>query len=239
MSIFEGNVALLNIYSQQNQPRSMFLQTVVTHAFVGMLCITMGCLSYGAYGTLTQDIVFYNLPKGSTIATMVSILYMLNIVGSISMTIQPIYGLIEKGVVSHGDDDHDHKSDEQQTEIETMMEEEDELNQPNIEPEQTLYQKTKFVLVRLLIPYLIICLSTLFPDVNSILSLIGGDICGVLLIVLPVFFYRAAYVERPSKKSRIIQMLVGIFIVVCTLPIGVIGFYQNLRHLLVAQPVAE
>ena len=64
----------------------------------------MGLLSYGAYGSLTQDIVFYNLPKGSSLATFVSVLYMLNIVGSISMTIQPIYGLVEKGVVSHGDD---------------------------------------------------------------------------------------------------------------------------------------
>jgi len=74
-----------------------------------MLCIIMGCLSYGAYGHLTQDIVFYNLPKGSTIATAVSLLYMLNIVGSISMTIQPIYGLIEKGQVSHGDDNHEYE----------------------------------------------------------------------------------------------------------------------------------
>ena len=56
LSIFEGNVGLLNIYSQQNQPRSMFKQTVVTHVVVGVLCLAMGCLSYLAYGSLIQDL---------------------------------------------------------------------------------------------------------------------------------------------------------------------------------------
>ena len=52
MSIFEGNVGILNIYSQQNQPRTMFLQTIVTHVVVGVMCAAMGILSYLAYGNL-------------------------------------------------------------------------------------------------------------------------------------------------------------------------------------------
>ena len=62
LSIFEGNVGLLNIYSQQNEPRSMFCQTVITHLVVFSLCALMGTLSYLAYGNLIQDIVLYNLP---------------------------------------------------------------------------------------------------------------------------------------------------------------------------------
>lgn len=62
MCVFEGNVAILNVYSQQSQPRTMFIQTLITHVFVGLLCIFIGLLSYGAYGSLTQDIVLYNLP---------------------------------------------------------------------------------------------------------------------------------------------------------------------------------
>ena len=62
MSIFEGNVGILNIYSQQNQPRTMFVQTIVTHVVVGVMCLMMGALSYLAYGNLIQDIVLYNLP---------------------------------------------------------------------------------------------------------------------------------------------------------------------------------
>ena len=47
-----------------------------------------------------------------------------------------------------------------------------------------------FYFRRLSIPFGIIAMSTLFPDVNLILSLLGGSICGVCFIVLPVFFYR-------------------------------------------------
>ena len=56
----------------------------------------MGTLSYATYGSETKDVVLYNLPVGSKLATMVALLYMLNIVGSITMTIQPIYALFEK-----------------------------------------------------------------------------------------------------------------------------------------------
>ena len=47
-----------------------------------------------------------------------------------------------------------------------------------------------FYVRRLAIPFLIVSLSTLFPNVNLILSLLGGSVCGVFFIVMPVFFYR-------------------------------------------------
>lgn len=122
MCIFEGNVGILNIYSQQNEPKTMFLQTAVTHLLVGMLCIVIGCLSYGAYGSLTQDIVFYNLPRDSSVATMVSLLYMFNIVGSISITIQPIYGLFEKVKAEKAPQPSLSEPQETLTEIESVQE---------------------------------------------------------------------------------------------------------------------
>ena len=75
-------------------------------------------------------------------------------------------------------------------------------------------------------------LSTLFPDVNTILSLVAGSICGVLLIVLPVAFYRAAYIDKPSKKNRGCTIAAGYFLVACTLPLGIIGVYTNIQHIL-------
>ena len=96
LSIFEGNVGILNIYSQQNEPRSMIKQAIVTHMVVLVMCLLMGILSYLAYGNETADVILYNLPQGSQLATLVALLYMLNIVGSIAMTVQPIYALFEK-----------------------------------------------------------------------------------------------------------------------------------------------
>jgi len=73
--------------------------------------------------------------------------------------------------------------------------------------------------------------STLFPDVNTLLSLVAGSICGVLLIVLPVAFYRAAYIDRPSKKNRYCTIAAGYLLVACTLPLGIIGVYTNIKKM--------
>ena len=53
LSIFEGNVGILNIYSQQNEPRSMIKQAILTHLIVLVMCILIGTLSYLAYGNDT------------------------------------------------------------------------------------------------------------------------------------------------------------------------------------------
>ena len=84
-----------------------------------------------------------------------------------------------------------------------------------------------FYVRRLAIPFLIVSLSTLFPNVNLILSLLGGSVCGIFFIVMPVFFYRAAYIARPSRKSRWLQVILGHLIVLVTIPIGVIGVFLN------------
>lgn len=85
---------------------------------------------------------------------------------------------------------------------------------------------------RLSIPFAIMATSTLFPDVNTLLSLVAGSICGVLLIVLPVFFYRAAYIDKPSKKSRTCTVLLGYLLVACALPVGILGVYTNIRDIM-------
>ena len=86
-----------------------------------------------------------------------------------------------------------------------------------------------FYVRRLSIPFAIMVVSCMFPDVNTILSLVAGSICGVLLIVLPIFFYRAAYIEKPSKKNRTCTVCMGYLLVACTLPLGILGVYSNLK----------
>lgn len=72
----------------------------------------------------------------------------------------------------------------------------------------------------------------MFPDVNTLLSLVAGSICGVLLIVLPVVFYRGAYLDRPSKKNRTCTILMGNLLVALTLPLMFIGVYVNMKKIL-------
>lgn len=89
-----------------------------------------------------------------------------------------------------------------------------------------------FYFRRLSIPLAIIAMSTLFPDVNMILSLLGGSICGVCFIVMPVFFYRQAYLVRPSKKNRCCQIWLGNLIVAIALPIGFLGVALNVQKMM-------
>ena len=94
-----------------------------------------------------------------------------------------------------------------------------------------------FYVRRLAIPFIIIALSTFFPNVNIVLSLLGGSVCGVFFIVMPVFFYRQAYIARPSRKSRWMQVILGNLIVFVTIPIGIIGVIKNVQRMLESEHV--
>jgi len=89
-----------------------------------------------------------------------------------------------------------------------------------------------FYVKRLTIPFIILMIACLFPDINTILSLVAGSICGVLLIVLPIFFYRGAYIDKPSKKDRTCTILFGYLLVAVTLPIGLFGVYINIKQMM-------
>jgi hypothetical protein len=78
----------------------------------------------------------------------------------------------------------------------------------------------------------ILALSIIFPDINVVLSLFAGSICGTLLFILPVFFYRAAYVTRPSKKDRTLTLRAGWVLVIIALPIGILGVIQNVKGII-------
>lgn len=60
------------------------------------MVISLCAVSYLAYGSMIQDIVLYNMPQHSNLARLVVIMYMLNIVGSFTICIQPIYAIFEK-----------------------------------------------------------------------------------------------------------------------------------------------
>ena len=89
-----------------------------------------------------------------------------------------------------------------------------------------------FYVKRLTIPFVILMIASMFPDINTILSLVAGSICGVLLIVLPIFFYRGAYIDKPRKKDRTCTILLGYLIVLVTLPIGAFGVYTNIKQMM-------
>jgi len=88
------------------------------------------------------------------------------------------------------------------------------------------------VLIRTGIPLFIVFMSAILPDVNLLLSLVTGSICGTIILGLPIVFYRKAYISKPSKKDRTRIMMFGYFILVSAIVIGVLGTCQNIVFLL-------
>lgn len=199
----------------------MFMNTIWTHVTVGLMVIGLCTVSYLAYGNLIQDIVLYNLPTHSNLARLIELMYMLNIVGSFTICIQPIYAILEK---------EDFKKERTER---TSEPEDSHILDRSLEGQ---YEGMDYMwyIKRLATPAVIMLTSTLFPDVNTLLSLVAGSICGVLLIVLPVFFYRAAYIDKPSKKNRTFTVAAGYLLVTLTLPLGMIGVYTNIKHMMAA-----
>ena len=64
------------------------------------------------------------------------------------------------------------------------------------------YGVLRFYAQRIFFVFAVLGLTVVFPDINIVLSLFTGSICGSLLFILPVFFYRQAYFVKPSKKDR-------------------------------------
>ena len=59
----------------------MFKLVFWTHMVVAGLVTVIMSLGYAAFGSLTQDLILFNLPSTAG-ATVIQILYMTNIIGS-------------------------------------------------------------------------------------------------------------------------------------------------------------
>lgn len=79
--------------------------------------------------------------------------------------------------------------------------------------------------------FVLLGLSVVFDDIQLILSLVAGSICGTIIFILPIFFYREAYIKRPSKKNRSCLMYMGYASAVLILIIGCCGIYANIKSM--------
>lgn len=79
--LFEGNVSLLNVYAEHREPRKMLPQVILVHFYVIFAVLTIGLLSYYAFGEDLETIILFNLPSGSSFTILTQVMYMFNIMG--------------------------------------------------------------------------------------------------------------------------------------------------------------
>ena len=96
MTLFEGNQQILNLYSEADKPQQFFTTAlvciIVLTVFVAM---TVGYLGYLAFGNGVKSVILYSLPNNDPLAITAKICYVLTIVGSFVILIQPIYYILE------------------------------------------------------------------------------------------------------------------------------------------------
>lgn len=194
--------------------------------------IPVGYVGYLAFGNTIKSVIIYNLPSKDPISITVTCCYLITIMGSYVIMIQPIFYIIEKckcykyGCCC--------RSQRNQGDAEEEAEAKD-------DEDWTCAQYFKFMIVRLLIPLIIFFISTLVPNVNVML-IISGALCGTLVtIVVPVLFYYRAFNqsdknvalemeanqrengENPPHKSRRGLLIANWFLLVVCCALGIYG----------------
>ena len=98
MTLFEGNQQILNVYAEIEKSQDFFtIALVIILVLTLLIACTVGYLGYLAFGSTTKSLILYNLPNGDSLAITAKICYILTIMGSFTLVIQPIYYILERG----------------------------------------------------------------------------------------------------------------------------------------------
>lgn len=136
---------------------------------------TIGYVGYLAFGSKVKSVILLNLPNQDPSAIIAKICYILTIMGSFVLLINPIYYIIENTECYKG------------------------KRSINEQEELTCFNIFKFIFWRVFVVVLAYTVSIFCPSINIILTF-AGAILGVLVsIIIPVLFYNRAY--RFNEKN--------------------------------------
>jgi len=85
----------LNIYSETAEPKHFVRDVIIGYSAVGTFGIIFGYFSYLTLGDKITDIILLVLPTNSHWAVTGKIMYLLTIMGSYVLMIQPIFNIVE------------------------------------------------------------------------------------------------------------------------------------------------
>ncbi|CAK7203500.1 hypothetical protein SEUCBS139899_006234 [Sporothrix eucalyptigena] len=95
---FEGIGLIIPIQESMRHPEKFPKVMFVVMIIISTLFITMGAVSYAAYGSKTETVVLLNLPQGSRMVNSVQFLYSLAILLSTPLQIFPAIRITENGL---------------------------------------------------------------------------------------------------------------------------------------------
>jgi len=87
---------ILNLYAEADEPRNFIKVAVGTTVFLAVVGgIGVGMLGYLAFGNSCESTILFNMPNHMSIGIAAKICYLITIMGSYVILIQPIYHVIE------------------------------------------------------------------------------------------------------------------------------------------------
>ena len=91
-----GNQSILNLYSESDNPKNFFLLTfIIIVTLTIFVAAAIGYVGYLAFGASVKSVILLNLPNQDPSAITAKICYILTIMGSFVLLINPIYYIIE------------------------------------------------------------------------------------------------------------------------------------------------
>ena len=97
MCLFEGNQQILNLYAENEKPRSFYPITMgVIITILLAFAVPTGYLGYLAFGNSVKSVIIMDLPYDDTLSVIAKLFYTLTIMGSFVLMIQPIYYVLER-----------------------------------------------------------------------------------------------------------------------------------------------
>lgn len=197
MTLFEGNQQILNLYAESDKPQNFF-----TIALTCILTLTVliagvvGYVGYFAFGSKTKSVILYNLPNEDPAAITAKICYILTIMGSFVIVINPIFHVIEssnwyKTIVC----DKEPVPEEGQENKNSEASEDEASN-------WTFCRWLNFFLYRTLIVVIIALIASLVPSINILMTFTGSIFGTIVNILLPTLFYNRAY-NRSDKNKKL------------------------------------
>jgi proton-coupled amino acid transporter len=95
MCIFEGNTSLLSLYSETNQPKHFIPINICAQICLITLFFFSSLLGYLTFGKTLRSVVLLNLPSEDPLTLATQSFYLVTIMGSYVILIQPVFNVIE------------------------------------------------------------------------------------------------------------------------------------------------
>jgi solute carrier family 36 (proton-coupled amino acid transporter) len=95
MCIFEGNTSILSLYSETKQPKNFISINIFSQICLITLFFFSSLLGYLTFGKTLRSVVLLNLPSEDPLTLATQSFYLVTIMGSYVILIQPVYNVIE------------------------------------------------------------------------------------------------------------------------------------------------